>query len=519
MHATHHHVGTNRLYWWLAVAALLLVALAFGLALLNPRRDRGAPARLQMFCAAGMRVPIERIARDYEAMYGVKVRLQYGGSNTLLSQIQLTRSGDIYLAADESYVEQARALGLVVERIPVARMRPVIAVARGNPAGIHGVDDLLRAQVRVALGNPDQAAIGRYTRRLLTASGQWEALAEHVTRRGVYKPTVPEVANDIVIGSVDAGIIWDATVRQYPELEAVRIAPLEAGTVDITMGIMSSAASPAGALRFARYIAARDGGLLHFAATGYEVIEGDPWVERPELTFYCGAVNRRAVEGIVRRFEQREGVTVNTVYNGCGILTGQMRTIRAKRDGRGFPDTYMACDVYYLDAVADWFEEGVAVSDTRIVIAVPEGNPAGITALADLGRPGMRVTVGQPEQCTIGVLTRKLLEAEGLHDRVMARVVARKPSSAMLVPDVVTGAADAALAYATDTRAEAGRIDTIAIDSPAARAVQPFSIARSSPHRQLGRRLFEAIADGRESFERAGFHFRLGGAADGAVTP
>ena len=71
---------------------------------------------------------------------------------------------------------------------------------------------------------------------------------------------------------------------------------------------------------------------------------------------------------------------MNTVYNGCGILTGQMR-IAAEDKGRGFPDTYMACDVYYLDTVKDWFQEAVNVSDTDIVIAVQKGNPKAIQSL------------------------------------------------------------------------------------------------------------------------------------------
>ena len=39
--------------------------------------------------------------------------------------------------------------------------------------------------------------------------------------------------------------------------------------------------------------------------------------------------------------------------------------------------------------------------------------------------------------------------------------------------------------------------------------IQPFSIAKSSEHKHLGRRLFQRIAASPEAFENAGFHFRL----------
>ena len=60
--------------------------------------------------------------------------------------------------------------------------------------------------------------------------------------------------------------------------------------------------------------------------------------------------------------------------------------------------------------------------------------------------------------------------------------------------------ADAVLAYKTDTLAEAEKLHVIPIDSPLAAAVQPFSIARSSDFKYLGRRLFATIQRSPEAF-------------------
>jgi molybdate transport system substrate-binding protein len=179
----------------------------------------------------------------------------------------------------------------------------------------------------------------------------------------------------------------------------------------------------------------------------------------------------------------------------------------------------MACDRYYLDNVKEWFQEEVDISDTDVVIAVPKGNPGNVQSLCDLTKPGVRISVGQPEQCTIGALTRNLLEAEGIYDEVMKNVVTQTATSAMLIPTVTTRSVDATLAYATDTKAEADKVDAIRIKSPAAKAIQPFAIARSSHHKYLGRRLFGAIAQSRAAFEQAGFHFRLADDADAAASP
>ena len=464
---------------------------------------------LLMYCAAGMRLPVEQIVADYEKEYGVSVQLQYGGSNTLLSQLSVAKTGDLYLAGDDSYIQMAQERGLVREAIPLAKMRPVIAVKAGNPKEIQAVDDLLREDVISALGNPDQAAIGKKTRALLTKSNHWAKLEPHVTATGVYKPTVPEVANDVKLGSVDAGVVWDTTLALYPDLEAVRTPELDAGTALVSIGVLTDAEQATEALRFARYLSARDRGLPTFAKNGFETVEGDVWAKTPEITFFCGSVNRRAVERLIQQFERREGAVVNTIYNGCGILTAQMKTIRDQKQGSGFPDTYMACDRYYLDNVKDWFQEDVDISDTEVVIAVPKGNPAGIRTLKDLTKEGMRVAIGQPEQCTIGVLTIDLLKAEGVYDEVMKNVVTQTATSAMLLPTVTTKSVDAALTYATDTQAEADKVDSIVIESDAATAIQPFAIATSSDHKELSRRLYRAVAAARTTFEAVGFHFRL----------
>ena len=109
-----------------------------------------------------------------------------------------------------------------------------------------------------------------------------------------------------------------------------------------------------------------------------------------------------------------------------------MRTLRENQDS-GFPDVYMACDVYYLEAVQDLFQEGVNVSNTDIVIVTQTGNPKAIQSLEDLAKPGMRVAVGQPDQCTIGVLSRRLLESTGSWRRSNRISSQKRPTSALLV--------------------------------------------------------------------------------------
>ena len=493
--------------------------LAFGLLVLvllggllywisRPGSAFGTGDTLTLYCAAGIKKPVQELVDLFEIENGVRVEVQYGGSGTLLSNIQVARQGDLYIAADQTYIDIADDKGLIDEVLPLGYLRPVIAVPKGNPKKIENLDDLIAPDVKVALGNPESASVGKLTKKLLEEAGMWEKIKAYVEKRGVFKPTVPEIANDVKIGAVDAAIVWDATVAQHPELEAIHVPLLDDARQEISVAVLDATKQPTGALRLARFLNSKEGNAV-FKKHGFEPVEGDAWAVHPEITFFCGSVNRRAIEDVIKEFERREGVTVNTAYNGCGILTAQMRTIDQEKGGAGFPDVYMACDRYYLENVKDWFQEDVDVSDADIVIVVPKGNPKKIQGIKDLTKPGMRVSVGQPEQCTIGALTRTMLQNMKVYDDVMKNVVMQTASSAMLVPTVTTGSVDATIAYITDTLAESDKVDYVRIDSDFAKAIQPFSIARSSKHKHLGRRLFNAIAAAGERFKDAGFHFRL----------
>jgi len=524
----------NTLWVMLLGCAVLIGTLMFLMSVGPPGPDTDRQP-LVVYAAAGMRVPVEEIAQQYESEFGVTLEIQYNGSNTLLNQMQTDKFGntDVYLAADDFYTNKAIELGLATDTIPVAHQRPVIAVRKDSDKKIESFRDLLREDVRVAVANPDQAAIGKATRRQLAAleSGEsncWELLEKRVTASGVFKPTVNDIATDVQIGTIDAAIVWNSTVAmpKYSEdLKGIPIPELDGDPDLISVAVLHSSSSLPSAYHFARYVAARDKGLPIFSKYGTDVVEGDVWEDEPQVNFFCGAVNRLTTEEILEDFQAQEGVVVNTIYDGCGILTSRMQGIEGQKQSLGFPDVYMACDVYYLQNVESWFQEATNVSDVFLVIAVPKGSTK-VQSLEDLVKPDVRVAVGEPSQCTIGALTRRLLQAEGLYEQFVEKqkqtdtvTVVEKSSSAHLVPDVVTGHVDAAIAYVTDVLPNEDDVGIIRIESPMTLAVQPISIAKTSDHKYLLRRLFKRIARSPEAFESLGFHFRLGDEdADGGDT-
>ena len=488
----------------LAAILILLAALLAGVAVWQHRTaSRPGTTSLTVYCAAGLKKTVEAIAQQYQRESGTEVRLQYGGTGTLLSQLRVAKMGDIFIAADDGVVADAKKDGLIHEVLPLAKQKPVIGVRTGNPKNIHTIADLLRDDVKVALANPDAASISRVARKAL--GDTWPKLAAHAV---VMKPTVTELAADLDLGTVDAAILWDATAAQFKGTEAIEIPEFSAHAENASATVLNYCTQPAAALHFARYLSAPEKGGATFKASGFTPAGGDKWAEKPELILYSGGVNRPAVEGLLKQFAEREGVSVTTVFNGCGILCASMKTMGGTGNPK-FPDAYYACDICFVPPVADIFPEAVILTQTDIGIVVKKGNPRGVKTLADLAQPNLKVGLCNAEQSTLGYMTRGMLKSSGLNDSVHKNVVVETPTADLLVTQIRAGALDAAIVYRVNVLAAAGEfLDFLPIQHEGAKAMQPFSVRSKSPNARLGQRLLAFLQANRKQFENAGFQWR-----------
>jgi len=194
-----------------------------------------------------------------------------------LSEIRVA-GGDLFIAADKQYLLSAREMKLVRDIVPIATQTPVIVVPKGNPQKIHNLDDLLADGVRLSLADPKMAAIGKVVEGILKKEGAsaagnksadlWDRLWQKAV---IHRETVNQVANDVKLTAADAGLVWDATAVQYPDLEIVRVPLFEKSKNEIALAVLASSKNPEAAQRFADYLTAADKGLAVFRKHGYTV--------------------------------------------------------------------------------------------------------------------------------------------------------------------------------------------------------------------------------------------------------
>ncbi len=226
---------------------------------------------LVVYAAPTSRLPLELIAADYDRETGQRIELRFGPSEDILTKVRYQAPGepaDLFIPADDSYVRQARDLGLAEESVPLARVCAVVLLAKGNPKGIATWADLLREGVTVAVPNPG-AAVGKLTREHLTNTRKWAALEPRVVDTG----TVTEAANATKVGSADAAVVWDAVASgpAYQGQTILVLSELDGVTGRVEVALLTQSRDPAAALKFARYVTDPDRGLVRFRDFGFRV--------------------------------------------------------------------------------------------------------------------------------------------------------------------------------------------------------------------------------------------------------
>ena len=205
----------------------------------------------RLYCGAGIREPVDELAKEFGRQHDVTFECDYRGSEVLLSSIKLSRQGDLYMPGDVHYVELAEKENLVASKATVCYFIPVILVRKGNPKNIQALADLTRSDVDVGLGDPEACAIGRKSSKIFAKNDIDQRDVNVVVRT----TTVNELGNYIKLGALDAVIVWDAVAALCgDEGEVVEIPPKQNVISTVAIGVLRSSKHPELAKQFVQFI-------------------------------------------------------------------------------------------------------------------------------------------------------------------------------------------------------------------------------------------------------------------------
>ncbi|HYF73679.1 MAG TPA: molybdate ABC transporter substrate-binding protein [Nocardioides sp.] len=188
-----------------AARALAALLLALPLAACGGGSDDGTRT-LTVYAAASLTSTFEQLAEEFEDDHpGVDVRLGFGGSADLVTQIQEGAAVDVFASADTATMDRLVEDGLAGgEPRAFATNTLEIAVPPGNPAGIADLQDLAGSGVDVVVCAPE-VPCGAAARAVADRAGL--ALSPVSEEQ-----SVTDVLAKVAAGEADAGLVYRTDV-------------------------------------------------------------------------------------------------------------------------------------------------------------------------------------------------------------------------------------------------------------------------------------------------------------------
>jgi molybdate transport system substrate-binding protein len=230
---------------------------------------------------------------------------------------------------------------------------------------------------------------------------------------------------------------------------------------------------------------------------------GGPKVEtvKPQtLEVYAAASLTATFTQLGKDFEAAHpGVTVSFDFDGSSTLVTQL--------AQGAPaDVLASADEQNMQsAVSQQLIAGnpVDFATNVLEIATPPGNPAHITAFADLAKPGIKTVV-----CADGVPCGNAVEQVEKNTGVTISPISQEQSVTNVLAKVESGDADAGVVYVTDVKGAGSKVDGVPFPE-AKQVVNSYPIAATHGARNalLAQEFVRYVtgAKGRATLAAAGF--------------
>jgi len=226
---------TVKKYLW-TWAVLGLVAVARAASPLQAGETDGSQT-ITIGAAADLKFALDQVIADFHKQHSnVTIRVSYGSSGNLFTQISNGAPFDLFLSADIDYprklIEEKRATEDSLFSYAVGRV--VIWVPKESPIDVEklGIEALLAPSVRkIAIANPEHAPYGRAAVAAMKKLGVYDKISDKL----VLGENIAQAAQFVESGAADIGLIelslavspkmsaegrhWEVPQDAYPRLE------------------------------------------------------------------------------------------------------------------------------------------------------------------------------------------------------------------------------------------------------------------------------------------------------------
>ena len=149
----------------------------------------------------------------------------------------------------------------------------------------------------------------------------------------------------------------------------------------------------------------------------------------------------------------------------------------------------------------------VEFATNLLVLIVPDSNPAHITSVSDITKPGVKLVICNAT-VPCGDYARKAFQNLGITTAAMKNVVSQTTDVTQTVADVATGQADAGFVYITDAKAAAGKVRVVQLPAAAKPHTKDYiAIVKSGKNQAAAQAFVNKVlsSQGQAMLQAAGF--------------
>lgn len=188
-------------------ACLFLAVAAFASSAPAASQGREGPG---IAAASDLKFALEEIAAAFTRATGKPVRLSFGSSGNFARQIRQGAPFEMFLSADEAFVDALARDGLTRDAGDLYAVGRIVFFAprgsrlRADPSLASLREALATGRFgKFAIANPEHAPYGRAAREALEAAGLWAAVERHL----VLGENVSQAAQFATAGGAEGGIV------------------------------------------------------------------------------------------------------------------------------------------------------------------------------------------------------------------------------------------------------------------------------------------------------------------------
>jgi molybdate transport system substrate-binding protein len=245
-----HVPGALRRLFLAGVLGFVVVAGGVGFGAAAARADEPL-----VFAAASLKNALDDVIAAYAAAGGGKVTASYAGSSVIARQIEAGARADIFISADNDWMDYVVQRGLVdlksreellgnkLVLIAPASSTVRLDIAPGFPL-VQALGD-----GRLAIADPDSVPAGKYGRTALTSLGVWNAVVDHMAIAENVRVALAYVAR----GETPLGIVYTTDALQEPKVRIVGTFPEASHLPIVYPAALTKGATPEAA-RFFKFM-------------------------------------------------------------------------------------------------------------------------------------------------------------------------------------------------------------------------------------------------------------------------